>query len=316
MIIILCAGLAAAAVVTVLVLELAEFRADMRTARQRVAGRTRIATTPFGEVEYAEGGTGPAVLVIHGAGGGYDQGELVVEAVLGGDFHWIAPSRFGYLRSTFKAGATPDDQAHAYAGLLDALGIEQVAVVAISAGGASALLFALLHPERVSSLTLLSCGVAPRVTEDQSAADRKGRSLVDIYKRDITYWAIARLFKRKFMLLMGVDRQVISGLTDGQRKWIDHFIDYMNPASLRYDGAVFDNLAPLPGERIAGIKSPTLVVHAKDDTLQLYDNGAFAASHIPGAELMSFDKGGHFVVILEQDKVRPAVQAHIRRHLN
>ena len=28
-------------------------------------------------------------------------------------FRWIAPSRFGYLRSTFRRGSTFDDQAHA-----------------------------------------------------------------------------------------------------------------------------------------------------------------------------------------------------------
>ena len=37
----------------------------------------------------------------------------------GEGFHWIAPSRFGYLRSTFREGATFDDEAHAYAALLD-----------------------------------------------------------------------------------------------------------------------------------------------------------------------------------------------------
>jgi DNA-directed RNA polymerase subunit N (RpoN/RPB10) len=45
--------------------------------------------------------------------------------VLGDQFHWIASSRFGYLRSTFQEGATFDDQAHAYAYLLDQLGIKK-----------------------------------------------------------------------------------------------------------------------------------------------------------------------------------------------
>ena len=48
---------------------------------------------------------------------------------------WIAPSRFGYL--------------------LDHLGIKKVAVVTLSHGGPSTLLLAVLHPERVSSLTLI-----------------------------------------------------------------------------------------------------------------------------------------------------------------
>jgi 2-hydroxy-6-oxonona-2,4-dienedioate hydrolase len=73
-----------------------------------------------------------------------------VDTVLGEQFHWIAPSRFGYLRSTFHDGTTFDDQAHAYAYLLDRLGVKRVAVVALSQGGPSALLFAVLHPELFS----------------------------------------------------------------------------------------------------------------------------------------------------------------------
>jgi hypothetical protein len=43
--------------------------------------------------------------------------------LLGGGFRWIAPSRFGYLGSAVPEAATPDTQAHAYAWLLDELGI-------------------------------------------------------------------------------------------------------------------------------------------------------------------------------------------------
>jgi pimeloyl-ACP methyl ester carboxylesterase len=135
----------------------------MRRAYERIEGRSRLISSPYGDIEYLEGGSGPAVLVVHWSGGGYDQGELIVRAVLGDGVHWIAPSRFGYLRSTFHDGATFDDQAHAYAHLLDRLHIQRAAVVALSHGGPSALLFAVLHPERVTSLTLISAGVASSI---------------------------------------------------------------------------------------------------------------------------------------------------------
>jgi pimeloyl-ACP methyl ester carboxylesterase len=305
------AALLAAAAVAAVIVTWTAYRSDLRAARERVRGKSAVVATPYGDVEYAEGGEGPDVLVIHGAGGGYDQGELIVEAVLGDRFHWIAPSRFGYLRSTFRDGATCDDQARAYASLLDQRGVSRVAVVGLSAGGPSALLFALLYPERVSSLTLISCGVAPVAAETQKEADKKGKALVGIFKRDWSYWLVAKIFKKRLMALMGADKAVIAGLSSGQLEWVEHFIDYMNPASLRYEGAVIDNTRALPGDRIAGIRAPTLIVHAEDDTLQLYDNAAFAAATIPGAKLLRFDRGGHFVVIIEQETVRDAVQKHI-----
>ena len=151
---------------------------DMNQPYKRVSGKSTVIPSPYGDIEYAEGGS-VHVLVIHGSGGGFDQGELMVQAVLGDQFHWIAPSRFGYLGSTFNEGATFDDQAHAYAYLLDQLGIRKVAVVALSHGGPSALLFSALHPDRVSSLTLISAGVAASAVRRAGAGEPEGRHAGD-----------------------------------------------------------------------------------------------------------------------------------------
>jgi len=282
-------------------------------ARVGVGGT--VISSPYGDIEYTEGGSGPPVLVIHGSGGGYDQGELITDAVLGEGFRSIRSSRFGYLRSTFRHGATWDDQAHAYAYLLDHLGVERVAVVAMSHGGPSALLFAVLHPERVSSLTLVSCGVAPSSSPDQAEADRRGEILTSIFRFDFPYWAVSKLAKGQLMELMGATDAVIASLTPAQRVWVERIIDYMNPASLRSAGVAFDNRGTLPGKRIAEITAPTLIFHAVDDTLQLYHNAEFAASTIPNARLVSIDHGGHVVVIVEQSTIRAAAQEHILSHM-
>jgi len=301
---------AVAVAATLIVVSIACMR-DIRRAYERIRGRSTVVPSPYGDIEFTQGGAGLPVLMIHGSGGGFDQGELLVEALLGDRFHWIAPSRFGYLRSTFREGATFDDQAHAYAHLLDQLGIDKVAVVTMSHGGPSALLFAALHPERVSSLTLISAGVAASAVEDQEAASRKGDMLVRIYDSDALYWSATTLFRKQFMRLMGANDDVIAGLTPAQRDLADRIIDYMNPASPRSAGAAFDNKAAMPNERIAAITAPTLIVHAEDDALQLFHNARFAVDTIPGARLLSFEKGGHLLVVVEQAAVRDAVQRHI-----
>lgn len=284
---------------------------DMNRALERVHGKGAVIPSPYGDIEFTERGSGPAVLVIHGSGGGYDQGELIAQAVLGDQFHWITPSRFGYLRSGLRVGATWDDQADAYAYLLDYLGIDQVAVVAMSQGGPSALLFAVRHPERVSSLTLISCGVASSSAEDQLEANSKGDMLTTIFRRDQLYWAISRVFRKQLMALIGADDAVIEDLTPDQRKLFESFIDHMNPVSLRSSGVAFDNQAILPGKRIAAITAPTLILHAEDDRLQLFHNAEFAVAIIPNARLIRFDRGGHFLIGVEQAKIREAVGNHI-----
>jgi len=308
-------GIAIGLILAVVLVSAAYFW-DMNRAYERVNAKSTVIASPYGDIEFTEGGSGPAVLVIHGSGGGYDQGELLAQAVLSDQFHWIAPSRFGYLRSTFQEGATFDDQAHAYAYLLDQLGIKKVAVVALSHGGPSALLFAVLHPERVSSLTLISCGVASSVAKDQVQANQRGDMLTTIYRYDPLYWGITKLFRRQFMELMGANDEVIAGLSPGQRELVDQIIDYMNPVTLRSAGVAFDNKATMPNERIAAVKAPTLIFHATDDTLQLYHNAQFAASTIPGAKLVSFQRGGHLLISVEQSTIRTGVQKHILEHMS
>lgn len=303
----------AAGLTVVVVLSVAAYQRDMKRAYERVRGHSKVVASPYGDIEYSEGGAGTPVLVIHGSGGGYDQGELIAQTYLDDRrFRWIAPSRFGYLRSTFRDGATFDDQADAYAALLDHLGIEKVAVLAFSHGGPSALLFALRHPDRVSSVALISAGVASHDTSDQAQANQKGNALTTIYKYDWLYWGITTAFKKQFMGLMGANEAVIAGLTPAQLETTERVIEEMNPVSLRTAGVAFDNGAPMPNDRIAGIQAPTLVVHAVDDGLQVYHNAEFAAATIPGAELVRFERGGHLLMVVEQSTIRDAVQKQIR----
>lgn len=301
--------------ISAMAVALVAFRSNMQRAYRRVCLRGTVIPSPYGNIEYTEAGAGPGVLVSHGSGGGYDQGELIAQAVLGDGFQVITPSRFGYLRSTLPAGATWADQAHAYAHLLDHLGLDKVAVVAMSQGGPPALLFAVLHPERVSSLTLISCGAAPSTADEQAAANTRGRMLKMIFKHDFLYWSIATLFKRQLLGLVGASKDVVARLTPGQRRITERFIDWMNPASLRSAGAAFDNEAALPGPRIAAIQAPTLIFHARDDTLQLYHNAVFAASTIPDARLICFERGGHLVIGVEQPAIRASLRDHILGHL-
>jgi pimeloyl-ACP methyl ester carboxylesterase len=292
------------------------YRSSMHAAHKRLRGKSTVIPSPYGNIEYTEHGVGSDVLVIHGSGGGFDQGELLAHIVLDDQLHCITPSRFGYLQSTFHEGATWDDQAHAYAYLLDQLNIQKVGIVGFSAGGPSALLFALLHPERVSSLTLISCGGAHIPEQEGKQAHRQGSALLWIFQRDFPYWVMSRLFKRQIMRLMGVPKAVVISLSSAQYRAIGLFIDGMNPASLRYAGAVFDHTREVPGPRIAGIQVPTLVIHAQDDTLQPYWNAEFFATTIPDARLLSFQKGGHIVALIEVDEVGSTVKKHILANPN
>ncbi|MDF0673151.1 MAG: alpha/beta hydrolase [Nitrospira sp.] len=290
------------------------FGIDTRRAYARITGNSALFPSPLGDVEFKRGGTGVPVLVVHGSGGGYDQGELIAKAILDERFDWIAPSRFGYLCSTFRQGATFDDQAEAYAHLLDRLGLSKVAVVALSHGGPSALLFAARYPERVSSLTLVSCGVATPLDANQAEANQKGDALTTIFKFEIFYWVVRKFLRKWLMRLMGVSDRVIENLTAEQRTLVNQVIDYMAPVFHRYAGVALDNKAAMPNERVAAIRTPTLIVHATDDSLQLFHNAEYAAAHISGSRLIAFNRGGHLLLAVEQSAIQTEVRQFILAH--
>jgi len=141
----------------------------MRAASERVAKGGHIIETECGLIEYGNAGNGPPVLVIHGAGGGYDQGLLIGSQMFGADLTLIAASRFGYLNSPIPEDSSLEAQADAYACLLDALDIDRVIVVAFSAGGPSGLHFARRYPERTATLIMRSAisYIDPSKAEDR-----------------------------------------------------------------------------------------------------------------------------------------------------
>ena len=145
---VLGAGAAILAVAIVTVLISIAYRRDIDQAFKRISTGSQVVQTSCGPIEYAMVGAGMPVLIVHGAGGGFDQGMEFARDLAAAGLRVIAMSRFGYLRTPLPADASAAAQADAHACLLDALGIRRAAIVGASAGAPSSLQFALRHPER------------------------------------------------------------------------------------------------------------------------------------------------------------------------
>ena len=128
-------------IAVILIVIYLRYQRDIRASRERVMSESQFIETKCGTIEYATMGEGPPVLVVHGAGGGYDQGLWIARDSVGEGFRIIAPSRFGYLRTPLPQDASPAAQADAHACLLDAFNISKVAVVGVSAGAPSSMQF-------------------------------------------------------------------------------------------------------------------------------------------------------------------------------
>jgi pimeloyl-ACP methyl ester carboxylesterase len=106
------------------------------------------------DLELWEGGDGPPVLFLHGAGGFRADDPFV--ALLSQQRHVIAPSHPGFGRSALPDWLDrPDDIAHLYLELLAQLGHAQLDLIGCSLGGWIAAELASMVPERFRRLVLV-----------------------------------------------------------------------------------------------------------------------------------------------------------------
>jgi len=87
------------------------YQGDISQARRRVLGGSDMVATRCGPIEHAFTGDGLPVLLVHGAGGGYDQGLEFGKPLATSGFRVISMSRFGYLRTPLPTDASAVAQA-------------------------------------------------------------------------------------------------------------------------------------------------------------------------------------------------------------
>ena len=268
------------------------YNEELSVARDRIMEDSQVVKTGRGLIEYSTVGKGLPVFFIHGAGGGHDMGRFFAEQI-GNDFFWICPSRFGYLRTPIPEDASFESQADTYAALLDYLHIEKAAIIGLSIGGPSALLFALRHPKRCAALVLLSA--ISKTTEKRPISDWFFNT---IFSSDFFYWALSHTFKNNLIRKFGVDPAVLKSLSQGEKKWVNEVLHIFHPASQRYPGIRNDQKATISDKQydLDRINVPTLILHSLDDGLVNYDFAKYAHTHIPDSKLITFPSGGHFLL--------------------
>ena len=275
---------------------------DITAAKEQASsGSNMIDTDQFGPIEYADVGEGYPVLVVHGAGGGYDQGLLLSNVFFGESaeqFRLIAPSRFGFLHSPLPKGENGTTsfaaQADAFADLLDQLNIKKVAVVGFSAGGPSSIEFALRYPEETSQLVLVSAVVhkEPPLQPSDDAV------LNGLFKSDFAFWFLGKYMQPQLLSFLGVTPEVQADLTPEDRLWVsDTFLPSLNPISPRQPGMLNDRVNFVSIDYpLEEIDAPTLIVNAKDDTLVDPSHSTYAAQRIPNSRHVEFETGGHVLL--------------------
>jgi pimeloyl-ACP methyl ester carboxylesterase len=279
-----------------------QYSREMKAAREHLQAESEILNTDKGDIEYAVKGKGIPVLMLHGAGGGYDQGLWAGNLYLGDGCQFISVSRYGYLRSPIPKGASIKTQAALYNVLLDRLNIKKVIVVGISAGGPSATQFANDYPDKTSALILLSA-----VSEAEAPGDKPPFYVKIIHllqQSDYAYWVFAEFMRPTILSLMGVPSEVYRNFTPAQKEMAREMLDIMHPMTPRYKGTVNDG-EMIQREEISTnhLLAPTLIIHAEDDALVSYHHAEDAHKRIEPSRLIILRTGGH-AMLSQMDEVR------------
>jgi pimeloyl-ACP methyl ester carboxylesterase len=277
----------------------------------------RITQTGRGPIEHTDEGTGRVLVALHGGMGGADQSWLLARALLGDmpDWRVLAVSRPGYLGTPLATGRTLDEQADAVAALLDVLGTEKAVLAAVSAGGPTALAFALRHPTRCAGLVLVSTPSGNMPSDPAILGRLKGMGRLARIPgaSSLLGWLAGRKPRQSGLRSVRDEALLDRTLADPEA----------GPLMLALQGSIFPRLA----DRVAGTRNdmqqlaalgalpleklelPLLVVHGTGDRIVPFAHAQAVEKSVKNACLMAIYGGEHVALFTHLREVRAAMVA-------
>jgi pimeloyl-ACP methyl ester carboxylesterase len=247
------------------------------------------------ELRFIDGGSGPALLFVHGLLGSSHSWTPVVER-LADDHRVLAPDLFGHGRSAKPVG---DYSLGAHAGvlrdLLDRLGVDRVTLVGHSFGGGVAMQFCYLFPDRVDRLVLVAAGGLGRAVSPllRSATLPAAEWLLPLIASE---WVRGRTAAvGRTLAAVG-----IHGSTDVRQAWAG-FASLGDPEARRAFLACTRSVIDPGGQTVAAYdrlllpkRVSTLIVWGTRDRVIPAWHATAAQRVIPGSMVELFDGAGHF----------------------
>jgi aminoacrylate hydrolase len=254
------------------------------------------------EIYYETRGSGTPVLLVSGLGGIGNYWLPNIPA-FAQKYQVVTHDHRGTGQSTHsKIRYSVDQMTNDVLGLMDKLGIAKAHLVGHSTGGAIGQTIAVTHPERLLSLVIYA---------SWTKCDPFFRRVFEA-RRTMLMEAGAAAYVRSTPVFLYPSWWIndnIALLEEREKVAVPNFPPPEIVAS-RIDGIMaFDRTADL-----GRIKTPTMVICAKDDTLTPPYYSRDLARMIPGATLVELERGGHCASEVDSAAFNDAVLGFIGRH--
>jgi pimeloyl-ACP methyl ester carboxylesterase len=263
------------------------------------------------------GGTGPAIVMIHGLGGTLWNYTYALVDKLSGEFRVIAVDRpgSGYSARPDDAPAKLSAQADTLAKFMRALGLKQPLLVGHSLGGALSLAIALDHPDCAGALAM----IAP-LTHAQDDVPEPFRGLV-INSRvmlKIIAWTLAIPMSIRggpvlLKIIFGPDAVPVDFPTRGGGLLGLRPKSFYNTSS---DLVAVNEDLPGLMSRYGGLTIPLGMIYAKGDRILDYrQQGEAMKQKCPALDLVLLNEHGHMLPVTSPDNTADLIRRVAARRL-
>ena len=239
---------------------------------------------------YLEGGPpdGEVVVLIHGFGGDKNNWPLYARYFTK-RYRVIAPDLPGFGENVrdpdwHYGGAAQTERLHAF---LTELGLDNIHLAGNSMGGFIGLIYALTHPDRVKTLTLIdAAGVTSTNKSELELAIDEGKNLLvatslDDFERLMDFIMHKRIPSPRFMMKAMLEVQIRN------REFLDGIFWTIT------DEALQDPLT----ERLGEVSMPTLIIWGRHDRVIDVSCADVMAAGIPDNRVVILEDVGHVPMI-------------------
>ena len=167
---------------------------------------------------------------------------------------------------------------------------EPFALMGVSQGAAACIAYAVKHPQRVSKLLLYGAYARGPYERGNEEAARLYRAIIDIAR--VGWTDQNPVFRQVFT------SRFIPEATEAQVHWFNELARITTTAEAA--GTLLEARARINVTALLGqVAAPTLVLHARQDSVVPLEEGRLLAAGIPGARFVELDSRNH--VLLEHE---------------